>query len=86
MNKEDKVGAFGSAPNLSARSHSRSHSRERRNESTNVEASVETAADDNEAKALEHQKLEAFEEEPKECKEVIEEEEEEIDFWGSMGD
>lgn len=94
MNTENKVGGFGSTPNLSARSYSRSRSREnskeRRSEHWSVEASVDSvASDDNtelKPRLKDVPKLNSFEKETTETKEVIEEEEEEIDFWGTSGD
>ncbi|CAH1644566.1 unnamed protein product [Spodoptera littoralis] len=94
MNKDDKVGGFGSTPNLSARSYSRSrsreNSRERRSDHWSVEASVDSAASEDNAELKpmlkDVPKLNSFEEETTETKEVIEEEEEEVDFWGSSGD
>lgn len=93
MNKDDKVGGFGSTPNLSARSHSRSRSRENsrdgRPDRWSVEASVDSVADDNAAlKPLlkDVPILNSFEEDTKETKEVIEEEDDEVDFWGNSGD
>lgn len=95
MNKDDKVEGFGSTPNLSARSYSRSRSREtsreRRSDQWSVEASVDSAASEDNAEPLKPMlkdvpKLNSFEEETTETKEVIEEEEEDVDFWGSSGD
>nr|XP_021187963.2 paxillin isoform X1 [Helicoverpa armigera] len=77
MNKDDKLG--GSTPNLSARSYSRSrsreNSRERRSEQWSVEASVDSVASDDNVtqKPLlkDVPKLNSFEEETNETKELI---------------
>ncbi|KAG6464576.1 hypothetical protein O3G_MSEX014613 [Manduca sexta] len=63
----------------------RSRSRERKSEHWSVEASVDSSVDDADLRqrSLDKPKLDSLEE-PKE-KEVIEEEEE-VDFWGSMAD
>lgn len=82
MNSE-KLGGFGSAPNLSARSHSRSVSRERRKEKWSLEALVDSDGEIEEPKS-DTTKLDPVDE-PKEETEVIEEEED-IDFWGIIGD
>lgn len=92
MSKDGKVAGFGSTPNLSARSYSRSrsreNSRERRGDHWSVEASVDSVAseDHSELKPMlkDVPKLNSFEEEATETKEVIEEEEEE-DFWANSG-
>lgn len=89
MNSNDKVEEFGSTPNLSARSYSRSrsreNSRERRPDHWSLDASVDsTASDDNATiKPLLNDvpKFNSFEDDTKETKEVIQEEEE--DFWGN---
>lgn len=94
MRNDGKVAGFGSTPNLSARSHSRSRSREnsrdRRSDHWSVEASVDSVASEDHAELKpmlkDVPKLNSFEEEATETKEVIEEEEEEVDFWGNMGD
>ncbi|KAG6464575.1 hypothetical protein O3G_MSEX014613 [Manduca sexta] len=85
MNRGENFTGYGSAPNLSARSYSRSRSRERKSEHWSVEASVDSSVDDADLRqrSLDKPKLDSLEE-PKE-KEVIEEEEE-VDFWGSMAD
>lgn len=77
----ENVDAYGSAPNLSARSYSRSRSssRERRNESWSVEASLDAADEDTLRNAT---KLNADEDK---TKEVIEEENDLDDFWGNSG-
>lgn len=67
---------FGSAPNLSAPSHSRSRSR-----TPNERRSVE-ASDSADERAKLAKKLDSFEEDVKE--EVMEDDEE--DFWGNSGD
>lgn len=67
---------FGSAPNLSAPSHSRSRSR-----TPSERRSVE-ASDSADERAKEAKKLDSFDEEPKE--EVMEDDDE--DFWGNSGD
>ncbi|KAH9640907.1 hypothetical protein HF086_011223 [Spodoptera exigua] len=94
MNKDDQVGEFGSTPNLSARSYSRSrsreNSRERRSDHWSVDASLDSAASEDNAELKpmlkDVPKLNSFEEETTETKEVIEEEEDNVDFWGSSGD
>lgn len=93
MNNDVKVEGFGSSPNVSARSHSRSRSRENskegRREHWSIEASGDSvASDDSTSKKLpmiDVPKLDSFEEDTKETKEVIEEEDE-IDFWGNTED
>lgn len=94
MNKDGKVAGFGSTPNISARSYSRSrsreNSRERRSDQWSVEASVGSMASEDNAEPKpmlkDVPKLNSFEEETTETKEVIEEEEEEVDFWANSGD
>lgn len=85
--------AFGSAPNLAARSYSRSrsreHSKEPRNETWSTDGSVDPPeVDTNELRPLiKDTKLDSFEEEREESKEKEVTEEEDLDdFWGSSGD